>query len=79
MLYSVALRLSAQLLLSCLIFSSNFSIKLWDKIWNEKLQLKAMCVPAKCVSEGEEGGGEGGALGVRGPVGEVMDLLHQSP
>ena len=38
-----------------------------------------MCVPAQCVSEGEEGGGEGGALGVGGPTGKVMDLLHQSP
>ena len=38
-----------------------------------------MCLPAQCVSEGEEGGGEGGALGVGGTIGEVVHLLHQSP
>ena len=38
-----------------------------------------MCSPAQCVSEGEEGRGEGSALGVGGTIGEVVHLLHQSP
>ena len=36
------------------------------------------CEPAECVGEGDEWGGEAGALGPGGPIAKVVQLFHQS-